>query len=512
MPISWVDLRPTGTAAVPVFADENNITVAISYPQAEEVIAYMHQLYTDYKKHRITEVIADRIVRQTVFRLFQRDEEDIKKLQEYIHEVEALSPQSPQTEAKLNQVIVAIINTAVTLGASDIQLLATATFGQVQYKLEGTGHIVGEMTRDLYLRVMRKMMADLNVSPDSIRNKSTEASISAETHSSLPKETFRFYNFRCQFTMPEPKESDYTVVTIRLLSKNLDLLSFADAGFAAEQIALINHAVDSVAGLVISVGPVNSGKSSTLFGMLSQIDPVRRLIKTIENPIEFRSPLWEQNALGDTLTTEEEHAAYRNHIKGMVRKSPDCLLAGELRSAEESLEIFSLAYASTLCFSSLHAENIANAIGRLQFWGIPRVDLANVMRLIIAQRLVRRLCLHCKIPEESEVNLKEAAFYAEQTDANLSSAKIFSSSIGGCKFCKYTGFVGRRLIAEMLSSVEKESYEILISEESGRLLKRHMFKNRSSLWHSGMRYVMAGKVSVEEVVRHTSRQTEIGRL
>ena len=165
VPISWVDLRPTGTAAVPVFADENNITVAISYPQAEEVIAYMHQLYTDYKKHRITEVIADRIVRQTVFRLFQRDEEDIKKLQEYIHEVEALSPQSPQTEAKLNQVIVAIINTAVTLGASDIQLLATATFGQVQYKLEGTGHIVGEMTRDLYLRVMRKMMADLNVSP-----------------------------------------------------------------------------------------------------------------------------------------------------------------------------------------------------------------------------------------------------------------------------------------------------------------------------------------------------------
>ena len=62
VPISWVDLRPTGTAAVPVFADENNITVAISYPQAEEVIAYMHQLYTDYKKHRITEVIADRIV------------------------------------------------------------------------------------------------------------------------------------------------------------------------------------------------------------------------------------------------------------------------------------------------------------------------------------------------------------------------------------------------------------------------------------------------------------------
>ena len=98
----------------------------------------------------------------------------------------------------------------------------------MQYKLEGTGHIVGEMTRDLYLRVMRKMMADLNVSPDSIRNKSTEASISAETHSSLPKETFRFYNFRCQFTMPEPKESDYTVVTIVSFPK-LGFAVFADA-------------------------------------------------------------------------------------------------------------------------------------------------------------------------------------------------------------------------------------------------------------------------------------------
>ena len=85
-----------------------------------------------------------------------------------------------------------------------------------------------------------------------------------------------------------------------------------------------------------------------------------------------------------------------------------------------------MAYASTLCFSSLHAENIANAIGRLQFWGIPRVDLANVMRLIIAQRLVRRLLFALQNTEESEVNLKEAAFYAEQTDANLSSAKILA--------------------------------------------------------------------------------------
>ena len=505
IPVNWPKLKPRDTAAVPVFADEKSITVAVLHPQAEETQAYMHQLHANFKKHRIHLVISDRITRQTVFRLYHRVEDDMEKLQKYIQEVEALPPQSPKTEAKLNQVFVAIINTAVTMNASDIQLLATESFGQIQFKVEGTGHIVGEMTRDLYLRVTRKILSDLNVSPDAIKNKSTEASITSDTHGNISREVFRFFNFRCQLTMPEPKESDYTVITIRLLSRNLDLLSFEEAGFIPKQINLINQATDSVAGLVLSVGPVNSGKSTTLFGMLSQIDPVRRLIKTIENPIEFRSPLWEQNELGDTLTLKDEHLSYRQHIKGMVRKSPDCLLAGELRSAEESVEIFGLAYASTLCFSSLHAENIANAIGRLKFWGIPRVDIANVVRLIIAQRLVRRLCPQCKIPEKSKPNIAEASLYAKQVGITLSPEQIYTNDINGCDLCRHTGFVGRQLIAEILSSVEKESYEVLVSEDGSRLLHRMLHKNNRSMWHSGMRHVVTGMVSVGEVLRHAAR-------
>ena len=507
VPISWRKLRPQNTFAVPIFADDNEIHIGVSHPQAEETFSYIHRLHSEFQTHKIRFLIADRNMRNTVFRMFQHDEEEIQKLQQYIHSVEAL-PEDMQSEDKLNDVIVSIIQTAVSMSASDIQLLATDNFGQVQFKVEGTGHIVGEMTRDLYMRVMRKLITDLNISPDSIRSKSTEASISSESHQHLPDDIFRFFNFRCQFTMPEPKESDYIVATIRLLSRNLDILSFEDAGFTPTQIRHIHHGGDGVAGLVLAVGPVNSGKSTTLFAMLSRIDPVLRLVKTIENPIEFRCPLWEQNALGDTMTLQDEHASYRQHIKGMVRKSPDCLLAGELRSAEEAGEIFGLAYASTLCFSSLHAENVANAIGRMRFWGIPDIDLANVLRLIIAQRLVRQPCPRCKLKETNEDNIREAECYADHSKTTFSKDNLFTENHGGCEFCRYTGYTGRRLIAEMFSLLYEGSEEVLMSGDNNKL-RYFIDEKGASLWHSGMRLVLNGDATVNEIVRHTSRHVTI---
>ena len=217
-------------------------------------------------------------------------------------------------------------------------------------------------------------------------------------------------------------------------------------------------------------------------------------------------------------SVEQEREAYRNQIKGMVRKSPDCLLAGELRSKEEAEEIFGLAYASTLCFSTIHSENIAAAIGRLSYWGLSKYDLASVIRLMVAQRLLRKLCPKCKTIETDPSNLEEIKIYKNHVEPEEQGKfswqavfkylekpeNVYTESASGCEYCDHTGFKGRVLIAEMLSYNDHGFKEMLLSDNHNAI-QDYMIKNGISLWHSGMSVALRGQVSINEVIRNTQR-------
>lgn len=502
IPITNEKLMPKSALAVPISVDEDQIVITVGHPKSKETKDLSAKIYAEFKKETIIN-ISDRITRQKVFQIFQHDVGVFDALRKNIITAEEKVHQKGQEDINqfLTQIISEILHAAATLGASDIQFLATATFGQVFMKIQGTGHIAAEMRRNTYDRIMRVFMDEISVPAETIKKKSVEAAITK--FEGVDPEIFQLYNFRVQVTMPEPSEFEYTVATVRLLARSINIVSFQDAGFNDQEIRSIKNAVDSVAGLILLVGPVNCGKSTTLYTMMVGIDAVRRLVKTIENPIEFRAAMWEQNALGSTDTLEEELSAYRDQIKAMVRKSPDCLLAGEIRTVEEAKQILGLAYASTLCFSSMHSENIAGALGRLRFWGIPNIDLAAVLRLIIAQRLIRQLCEHCKIKESRPQNQAQFDFFAQDTKVEKK-PKIYAAKYGGCEKCQYTGFSGRLLIAEMLSSTNP-GFKQTVHKGGSLAIDEMLRKDQSSLWHSGMRYVFAGKTSVGEVVRNVGR-------
>ncbi len=499
---------PDSISVVPIAITDKFIRIAVDHPQSAETRKFVTTLSMRNPNHKTEITVADSVVRRQIYRLFQNDQKTYEPLVSAIRKAESVVGKGLKVaESDLLAIITNIFSAAVDSEASDIQLLATHHFGQVQFKIEGTGHIVAEMERELYDRVMRKFAADININNDTLKQKTTEADI--QKYNGMDENIFRQFNFRVQMTIPEPSVSDTIAATIRLLSRNINLLSFPEAGFTPEQVRQIHRATDAVAGLILLVGPVNSGKSTTLFSMLSQIDPVRRLIKTIENPIEFRCPLWEQNNLGGSsaiLNAQDEQQAYQNQIRGMVRKSPDCLLAGEMRSASEAGEIFGLSYASTLCFSSLHAENVSNAVGRMRYWGLANYDIASVTRLIIAQRLVRSLCEHCKVTEDNPANISEYKLYKSES-GKTDKVMIYAASKKGCEHCRYTGFFGRQLIAEMLS-VDDPKFEKVISGKNHHDIQDHLDASAATLWHSGMRHVHSGKASVDEVVRHTMRRKQ----
>ena len=496
-------IYPKNDSAVPIKMTDNEITILVGFPKSKEVGNYLTQINSRFQQHSIKILIANKKIREEIFRQFYNDEEIWAKLRKAIDNAEN-EIKSDKTDSK-NLIILleTILWAAGSVGASDIQFFASDCFGQIQFKIEDTGHIVAEMSVDLYNYMMTKMMALSGSSSDRLKKKTTdEGEINPFQSDVISDEIFKHYNFRCQFGAPENRSKpDYIVGTIRLLAKNITLPSFEQAGFTNEQVETIKDATKCVAGLIMLIGPVDSGKSTTLFSMLSSIDPTRRLVKTIENPIEFRNPFWEQNSLGGYETKDDEKNAYRQQIRGMVRKSPHCLLAGEIRSPEDCEKIVDIAYASTLCFTSMHSENVGNAVGRLKYWEIRDNDISSIVRLIIAQRLVRKLCEKCKIEEDDERKLKEVEHYIGGPIGDL---KIYKPSVIGCENCRFTGFSGRCMIAEMLSHRDEYFADAVMNPNHSKIGEA-LFENKKSLWHSAMNHVVKGIVSVDEVLRHTHR-------
>lgn len=501
IPTSHPQLAPKSVAAVPIKAEDGKkAIIAVAHPQSQETKDLVNTIYAATNEEAII-MIADRITREKVFQIFQPGEGVFDNLRKNIHAAEIKTNNDNEVSTALTKIISEILYAAAILGASDIQFTATETFGTIIMKIQGTGHIAAEFRRITYDKIMRLFIGSINVPAETIKKKSVEVGIT--NMEGVDQEIFQLYNFRAQVTMPEASQSDYTVATIRLLARSINIVSFADAGFNDKEISEIKHAVNSTTGLILLVGPVNSGKSTTLYTMMISIDSIRRLVKTIENPIEFRAPMWEQNNLVSTDTVEEELAAYRDQTKAMVRKSPDCLLAGELRTVEEAKQIIGLAYASTLCFSSLHAGTVADAFDRLNYWQVGAYDLANVVRLVIAQRLIRKLCKNCKIKEEQEHNLAQVQIFKKQISDN-NKTEIYAANRLGCGECSYTGFNGRLLIAEILAATHPDFRSLVLACDQDSLNKA-IYGQKSSLWHSGMRHVLAGDTSVGELVRNIGR-------
>ena len=522
----FAEIIPDSSSAVPFKIDKDTVHYITEHPNSNESANFANRLFSTHSNKKTKAYIGSIKTRNILFKRIISHFFKTNKLFENIKYAEDILKKSNVDDKKVNAALLDVLNEVLKVSifqdASDIQFMATDLFGVVQLKVGGTGKILAEFDRKLYDRIMNKMITDIKVSTDSLKKRSVEAEFSK--YEGLDSEIFKICSFRCQFTNTEAKSGkDKIACTIRIVLHEQPNISFEDAGFSIGQIKKMNDAVNLVSGLILLIGPVNQGKSTTLYSMMNKIDAHQRLVKTIENPIEKRNPWWEQNELSDggaIDNVEEETQAYRNQIKSMVRKSPDCLLAGELRSAEETEKIFGLAYASTLCFSTIHSENISAAIGRLAYWQLSKYDLASVLRLLVAQRLLRKLCPKCKVVEDNTDNLEELKKYETKHKGDDSKSFtfggffktlekkqiIYTENISGCENCDFTGFKGRALIAEMLS-YNDENFKNMILSENHNVIQDYMINKGISLWDSGMNLVQKGEVSINEVVRNTQRLT-----
>ncbi len=291
-------------------------------------------------------------------------------------------------------------------------------------------------------------------------------------------------------------------VVMRLLNKSATSLKLESLDIRQENLDRILEAVKKPYGIILNAGPTGSGKTTTLYSLLSHINTPEIKIITVEDPIEYQIP-----GLLQTQINEADGYTFATALRSLLRQNPDILMIGEIRDQETAGIAVQAAVTGHLVLSTLHANNASGTIPRLLGMGISSDDLANAGNAFIAQRLVRRLCDHCK--EKSDTTPEERALM-EKIIATLPPAlkKQVSDTVSlfrakGCPECNGSGFNGQVIISEVLS-LDKDIAALITQGALAHEIESKAIENGMiTLAQDGILSVLEGKTTLEEIERVT---------
>lgn len=278
-------------------------------------------------------------------------------------------------------------------------------------------------------------------------------------------------------------------VVLRLLDKNAGQLSVDDLGMPGKTRQRMAELIARPHGIILVTGPTGSGKTTTLYAALQQMDRQQRNIMTVEDPVEYDLP-----GISQTQINLRAGMTFARGLRAILRQDPDVILIGEIRDKETAEIATQASLTGHLVLSTLHTNTAAGAVTRLQDLGVDSFLLSSTLRGVLAQRLVRRLCPHCK----QEVTPDRLTCDRLGIDP---SHKIFAPS--GCDRCNHTGFEGRQGLFELV--MIDDQMQRLIHDEAGELeLNECIRRQVPSMVQAGFDLVREGVTTLEEVLRVTS--------
>ncbi len=282
-------------------------------------------------------------------------------------------------------------------------------------------------------------------------------------------------------------------VVLRILDKSTNILMLSDLGMHDERIKLLNRLIKSPYGIILVTGPTGSGKTTTLYAALSTINRPEINIITIEDPIEYQ-----MDGVGQIQVNPKIDLTFAAGLRSIVRQDPDVILVGEIRDRETAEIAIQSSLTGHLVFSTLHTNDAASAVTRLIDMGIEPFLVTSSVVAIIAQRLVRVLCPHCK-----EVYTPD-----EEILANLGLAiSVMENNVfyrkKGCNLCMQTGFRGRTAIFEILVVDDDIKRMVLKTSDANQINELAIKRGMTTLQQDGIYKVLAGITTAEEVLRVT---------
>ncbi|WCP67212.1 type II secretion system ATPase GspE [Vibrio tubiashii] len=421
---------------------------------------------------------------------YQRDSSEARQLMEDIgadnDDFFSLAEDLPQDEdlleseddAPIIKLINAMLGEAIKEGASDIHIETFEKSLSIRFRIDGVLRDVLSPSRKLApLLVSRvKVMAKLDIA---------EKRVPQDGRISL-RIGGRAVDVRVS-TMPS---SHGERVVMRLLDKNATRLDLHSLGMTEANHNAFRQMIARPHGIILVTGPTGSGKSTTLYAGLTEINSNERNILTVEDPIEF-----DIDGIGQTQVNPKVDMTFARGLRAILRQDPDVVMVGEIRDLETAQIAVQASLTGHLVMSTLHTNTAVGAITRLRDMGIEPFLISSSLLGVLAQRLVRTLCSDCKEPYEADKETKKLFGLKKKEDLTLYRAC-------GCEACNYKGYRGRTGIHELL--VIDEDVQTLIHSESGeQAIEKQIRQHTPSIRDDGLSKVRAGITSLEEVMRVT---------
>ena len=284
-------------------------------------------------------------------------------------------------------------------------------------------------------------------------------------------------------------------VVIRLLDKENTVLDFEALGFSGRHLQNFIDVLALPHGIILITGPTGSGKSTTMYAALKQLNTPERKIITVEDPVEYQ-----MEGINQIQAKPQIGLTFASALRSIVRQDPDVIMIGEMRDLETAKIAVQSALTGHLVLSTLHTNDAAGGITRLLDMGLEEYLLTSTVNGILAQRLVRKLCPACKISMVAAPELVKEL----QLQRFSSQSEIVLYKPVGCPACAGTGYRGRLAIIELLPMTDPIRKLIMSHEESGAIQKLAIAEGMQTLYENGLVKVIEGITTLEEVMRVTS--------
>jgi type II secretion system protein E len=281
-------------------------------------------------------------------------------------------------------------------------------------------------------------------------------------------------------------------VVMRLLRQNSTLRGLGEIGMAQREYEHFKNVLGLPHGIILVTGPTGSGKTSTLYTALNEINDAVRKIITVEDPVEYQL-----KGVNQIQVNEKSGLTFARGLRSILRHDPDVILIGEIRDAETAQIAVQASLTGHLVFSTLHTNDAPGALTRLVDMGVEPYLVASSLEAVLAQRLVRVLCKHCKQPDNS------ARAQQFKLKLGIPAEKTIFKSVG-CRECRNTGFFGRHAIFEWMDTDEEIRQLILKSASTDQIRAAARKGGMRTLAEDGWRLVAAGVTTVEEVLSVTT--------
>lgn len=429
-------------------------------------------------------------------------------------EAQTVSEEDVAEDSPIAQTVNLLLEYAIRSQASDIHIEPREDFVQVRYRVDGILKEVNQLPKSVQNALVSRIKILSNLKID-------ERRVPQDGRFKI-KIAGKQYALRVS-TLPV---ADGEKVVMRILDESNQAVTLPMLGYWGYSLQVISEAITEPDGMVLITGPTGSGKSTSLFSVLTILNKPEVNISTIEDPVEYKIP-----GVNQTQTNAKAGMTFANGLRALLRQDPNIIMVGEIRDGETADLGVQAALTGHLVFSTLHTNDAATCLPRLLDMGIEPFLIASTVKAVVGQRLVRRLCTTCRqqyTPEQTEVNemIKMFNLRDDQTFADIHKlekqafdqkvgndtpmgtsdttvTQLWKANTAGCDDCNHTGYKGRVGIYETLSITIPIQRMITASGTSEQIKSEAITEGMLTMQTDGLIKTLRGVTTLDEVIRVT---------